>query len=110
MHAAIVTGVSRGLGEAIAARLLSLQWTVVGVGRGSGARLRGDRYRLINADLADVNAIEHNLSGPLTEVAQARPAMVACINNAAVAGPLGVAGHISHDQIGASFAVNLAAP
>jgi NAD(P)-dependent dehydrogenase (short-subunit alcohol dehydrogenase family) len=36
MHTAIITGVSRGLGEAIAARLLALQWMVVGIGRTSG--------------------------------------------------------------------------
>jgi benzil reductase ((S)-benzoin forming) len=110
MHTAIITGVSRGLGEAIAARLLTLQWTVVGVGRKSGARLRGERYRFVEADLVDLDALEGTLSGPLTEIADARPATVACVNNAAVAGPLGIGGRLPHDQIGASFALNLAAP
>ena len=110
MHAAIITGVSRGLGEAIAARLLALQWTVVGVGRKSAPRLRGERYRFVEADLVDVDAIEGALSGPVTEIAHARPATLACVNNAAVAGPVGVGGRMPPDQIGASFALNLAAP
>ncbi|HEY4139321.1 MAG TPA: SDR family NAD(P)-dependent oxidoreductase, partial [Casimicrobiaceae bacterium] len=110
MHAAIITGVSRGLGEAIAARLLAIQWTVVGVGRKSAARLGGERYRFVKADLVDVDAIEGTLSGPLTEIAHARPATIACVNNAAVVGPIGIGGRLPHEQIGASFALNLAAP
>ncbi|HEY2818203.1 MAG TPA: SDR family NAD(P)-dependent oxidoreductase [Casimicrobiaceae bacterium] len=110
MHAAIITGVSRGLGEAIAARLLALQWTVVGVGRKSAARLRGERYRFVKADLADVDAVEGTLAEPLTEIAHARPATIVCVNNAAVAGPLGIGGRLPQDQIAASFALNLAAP
>jgi len=110
MQAAIITGVSRGLGEAIAAQLLSLQWTVVGVGRKSATRLRGERYRFVEADLADVDAIEAKLAGPFTEIAHARPATVVCINNAAVAGPIGTGGRLRQSEIGRSFAVNLAAP
>jgi len=110
MNAAIITGVSRGLGEALAARLLALHWTVVGIGRKSAARLGGERYRFVTADLADVDAIERTLSGPMREIAQAGPHAVACINNAAVAGPVGIGGRLPQDQIAASFAVNLAAP
>jgi len=110
MQAAIITGVSRGLGEAIAAQLLAKDWIVVGVGRKNGARLRGDRYRFVDLDLADVGAIEAKLSSPLTDIARARPAAVVCINNAAVAGPVGIAGRIPHAEIPASLTVNLIAP
>jgi benzil reductase ((S)-benzoin forming) len=110
MNAAIITGVSRGLGEALAARLLSLDWTVIGVGRKSAARLRGDRYRFVELDLADVNAIEAKLSKPLVDLARSRPSTVVCINNAAVAGPIGVGGQLPHAAVATSFAVNLIAP
>ena len=110
MHAAIITGVSRGLGEALAAQLLTRGWTVIGVGRKSAARLRGERYRFVNADLADVDAIEGKLSPPLTELATSSPSTVVCVNNAAVAGPIGIGGRIPHREIAASFAVNLVAP
>jgi benzil reductase ((S)-benzoin forming) len=110
MHAAIITGVSRGLGEALAAQLLRREWTVVGVGRKSAARLRGERYRFVNADLADVDLIEGKLSQSLTDLAALNPSTVVCVNNAAVAGPIGIGGRMPHREIAASFAVNLAAP
>ena len=110
MKAAIITGVSRGLGEAIAAQLLSRGWTVIGVGRKNGARLRGERYRFVLLDLAEVGSIEATLSKPLQQIARLHPLAVVCVNNAAVAGPIGVGGHIPTGEIAASLAVNLAAP
>ena len=52
MHAAIVTGVSRGLGEALAAAMLARGFTVLGVGRTASPRLTGKRYHLAACDLA----------------------------------------------------------
>ena len=51
MHAAIVTGVSRGLGAALAAALLERDFVVLGVGRGSHPRLTGERYRFVRFEL-----------------------------------------------------------
>jgi len=110
MQAAIITGVSRGLGEAIAVQLLAQDWNVVGVGRKSGARLHGDRYRFVKLDLADVGAIEAKLAPPLTDLARARPSAVVCINNAAVAGPVGMAGRIPNAEIATSLTANVVAP
>jgi NAD(P)-dependent dehydrogenase (short-subunit alcohol dehydrogenase family) len=110
MQAAMITGVSRGLGEALAAELLARGWNVVGVGRKSGARLAGSRYRFVELDLADVGKIDATLSAPLNDIRISHPASVVCINNAAVAGPVGVAGRLTAHDIAASFEVNLAAP
>ena len=44
MRAAIVTGVSRGLGEALAAALLGRGFAVLGVGRTASAKLKGKLY------------------------------------------------------------------
>ena len=52
MHAAIVTGVSRGLGEALAVAMLARGFTVLGVGRTASPRLKGKRFHLAACDLA----------------------------------------------------------
>ena len=56
MQAAIVTGVSRGLGESLAAALLARGFAVIGVGRTSAERLAGEHYRFVRCDLAQVAA------------------------------------------------------
>ncbi len=52
MHAAIVTGVSRGLGEALAVVMLARGFTVLGVGRAASPRLKGKRFHLAACDLS----------------------------------------------------------
>jgi NAD(P)-dependent dehydrogenase (short-subunit alcohol dehydrogenase family) len=52
MHAAIVTGVSRGLGEALAAAMLARGFAVLGVGRTASPRLKGRLYHHAECDLA----------------------------------------------------------
>ena len=71
MRTAIVTGVSRGLGEALAVVLLARGWSVMGVGRGSSARLGGDRYRFVRCDFEDVAGMEAALAAPFAAVAAA---------------------------------------
>ena len=110
MQAAIITGVSRGLGEAIAADLLSRGWYVLGVGRKSSGRLSGERYRFVEIDLAGAAGIDTALCDRFSEIERSHPSSVVCINNAAVAGPIGVAGRLKASDIAASVAINLAAP
>ena len=110
MHGAIVTGVSKGLGEALARLLLARDFRVIGVGRNSSPRLAGGGYRFVACDLGDVAGIDAALEGPFAELAAAKPATVCLINNAASAEPVGVLGHLEAAAIEASLAVNLAAP
>ena len=58
VHAVIVTGVSRGLGEALGVALLARGATVLGLGRTSSGRLGGERYRFIRCDLTDAIAAD----------------------------------------------------
>ena len=109
-RAAIVTGVSRGLGEALAAALLARGFHVTGIGRGTSARLEGERYRFVAFDLADVRGIDAALTPPLAAVAAMEPVSVCLVNNAAQSGPVGVYGkHGSADFLN-PLLVNLAAP
>ena len=58
MKTAIVTGVSRGLGEALARTLLARGFAVTGIGRTSGAALTAPNYRFVVCDLADTINID----------------------------------------------------
>ena len=110
MKAAIVTGVSRGLGESLAAALLARGFAVTGVGRTSAERLAGEHYRFVRCDLGEVAAIEPTLAPVFAEIAAARPRSLCLINNAAVAGPVGTLGTLDASSIEESLAVNLVAP
>jgi benzil reductase ((S)-benzoin forming) len=110
MNVAIVSGVSRGLGEAIAFALLARGFHVLGIGRSSAARLRGERYRFVAIDLGNVDAIDGVLEAPFEALASLQPAMACLVNNAATPGPVGVAGKLSAADVASSLMVNLAAP
>ena len=110
MKVAIVTGVSRGLGESLAAALLARGFAVTGVGRTSAERLAGEHYRFVRCDLGDVAALEPTLAPVFGEIAAARPRSVCLINNAAVAGPVGALGTLAVPALAESLAVNLVAP
>lgn len=108
-HAAIVTGVSRGLGAALAGELLERGFSVLGVGRTSSATLTGDRYRFAHVDLADAAAIDRLLAPAFQEIAAGRPASVSLLNNAATVDGTGVVGRLSSGEISSAIATNLTA-
>lgn len=107
---AFVTGVSRGLGEALAAELLGRGWEVVGIGRRASARLSAPSFRLIACDLAEPAAAELAVAPVFAETAARSPEAVVLINSAATASPLGVTGALAGGDLMASLAVNLTAP
>jgi benzil reductase ((S)-benzoin forming) len=110
MKTAIVTGVSRGLGEALARALLAGGFAVTGIGRASGAALIGAHYRFVACDLADTINIEAALTPAFRAIADARPEFLCLINNAATAGPVGTIGSLEGEALAASMAANLVAP
>ena len=85
---AIVTGSSRGLGEAIAARLLAPDAIVVGIARRSSAALdsaatsRGARLEQWQLDLADPAPAAQRLEAWLAACSAQTPARAVLINNA----------------------------
>ena len=110
MHAAIITGVSRGLGEALATELLARGAMVVGVGRTASARHTGERFRHVACDLAHPAVVAAAVLPALRDLALEKPSAVTLINNAAVATPVGLVGRLDAAQIEAAAATNIAAP
>ncbi|HEX8011249.1 MAG TPA: SDR family NAD(P)-dependent oxidoreductase [Casimicrobiaceae bacterium] len=109
MHAAIVTGVSRGLGAALAIELLGRGLSVLGIGRASHPALQGEHYAFARFDLADAGRVDQALTPALETLAARKPASVCLINNAATIGAVGTLGRLAAGQIASSLAVNLAA-
>jgi benzil reductase ((S)-benzoin forming) len=110
MKTAIVTGVSRGLGESLARALLAAGLAVVGVGRASAATLSGANYRFAACDLSETVSIHAALTPSFRAIAEARPEFLCLINNAATAGPVGTIGSLDNDAVATSLAANLVAP
>ncbi len=110
MHAAIVTGVSRGLGEALAAAMLAREFTVLGVGRTASPRLKGKRYHHAECDLAQPALLAAAVTPLLRRLAAGKPTAVTLINNAAVATPTGLVGNLDAAAIASALATNAAAP
>ncbi len=108
MRAAIVTGVSRGLGQALAVALLQRGFAVLGVGRASPSGLQG-AYEFVRFDLAQAGEIDERLTGAFSGLASRKPDSVCLINNAAIAAPVGTLGKLDAREIASSLAVNLAA-
>lgn len=110
MHAAIVTGVSRGLGEALVSALLERGATVVGVGRTASARHGGPRYRHVACDLAHPALAAAAVAPALRDLAAAKLTGATLVNNAAVPSPVGLVGRLDAAEIESALAINVAAP
>lgn len=106
----IVSGVSQGLGEALALALLARDVRVLGVGRSTSARLAHEHYRFVRCDLAQASMLPAVVEPAFDAIAAAGPAGVCLINNAATLEPVGVVGTTEADHIGTAITVNLTAP
>jgi NAD(P)-dependent dehydrogenase (short-subunit alcohol dehydrogenase family) len=109
----IVTGVSRGLGEALVAQLLAGGDRVMGIGRHFTAEQRRfaaaepDRLVLREADLAAPATLPDR---PALEALLAGADHAALIHNAAMVEPIGAIGTLPPDQVATAVTVNLTAP
>ena len=110
VRTAIVTGVSRGLGDALASALLARGWQVVGIARTAPSRPAAPAWRFLRCDLAQTASLAATVRPVFEAIAAERPAAVCLINNAATAEQVGVLGSLEPADIAASLAVNLVAP
>jgi len=110
VRVAIVSGVSRGLGEALALRLLAEGFRVLGIGRANSARLAGDAYVFAEADLADTARVAHCAQEHFGALARSLPEFAVLVNNAAAVEPAGRLGTVTDAALARAIAVNLTAP
>jgi benzil reductase ((S)-benzoin forming) len=107
---AIVTGTSRGIGAAVAERLLERGWDVVGIAR-HRAPIADPRYRHLNIDLENASALAETVERELGAIASdARWRRIALVNNAAVGSELGPVEAIDPRAMLRMSAVNWVAP
>jgi benzil reductase ((S)-benzoin forming) len=107
---AIITGTSSGIGRALAGRLSSAGWMVIGIAR-RPVEETSPAYRHIQCDLADLDALTGNLLPELEQVITGQPwQRLALINNAAVTGQLKDVSQLDGRVLHASLAVNTTAP
>jgi benzil reductase ((S)-benzoin forming) len=108
-RAAIVTGVSRGLGAALASELIKRGFMVVGIGRAGNPAFTGADYEFVRFDLADAAGMDTALAPVLEGLRQRRPGSVCLLNNAAAVSAVGPLGRLAANEITSALTVNLAA-
>lgn len=107
---AVVTGASRGIGRAIAVRLVRDGYRVFNLDREAPAATdtatsSDDGITWIKVDLSDITAIEHACD---TVLEQGPVAVL--VNNAAIGGAMSLLEQISADDMDMTFAINVRAP
>lgn len=110
---AIVTGHSRGLGEAIARELLGKQIDVLGISRKKSSRLaalKDATLTQIEADLSDPKMLADRALCDRIEAFVAGADRVLLINNAGVVKPIGPLGTHGAADIVLAVTLNIAAP
>lgn len=110
---AVVTGHTRGLGEALAAALLARGVGVLGLARGGNAALAARFPGLLaeaELDLADAGALADWLDGGALAAFLAGAPQVLLINNAGMLAPVGPLASQAPRQIARAASLNIGAP
>lgn len=103
----IITGTSKGLGNAIANQLLERgDCKVTGISRTN--TIEHPNYRHINLDLSDIDLLIENLDSIFPSLPEA--SKIVLINNAGILGQVGHVGTLSNEKIRQVFNVNTIAP
>lgn len=112
----IITGTSRGLGEAIASKLISLENYLFCISRSTNERLikqaedMESNIEYINVDLNVIDGIEMMMSRIFNIISKSEVRSIHLINNAGVLGPIEPVGLSTSNEIIKNVNVNLIAP
>ncbi|WP_188456571.1 (S)-benzoin forming benzil reductase [Virgibacillus oceani] len=116
MNYAVVTGVSRGLGESIAKLFLELGINVVGVSRQRNKKLaeiaeqNNVTFQHFRCDLGNSDNIESIAEQILKQIFVYEPSALYVVNNAASLGPIDQSMHINSSELIRHVNVNTIAP
>ncbi|SES68690.1 benzil reductase ((S)-benzoin forming) [Oceanobacillus limi] len=116
MKTAIITGVSKGLGQAIAKLFLEAGIHVIGVSRNDNEALHetakeNDRtYKHFSCDLGNVSEMEETIANINQALIKNEPSTIYLVNNAAMIDPINQAMDIDSDALSKHVQVNTVAP
>lgn len=116
MKFAIVTGVSKGLGQAIASLLIEAKVNVLGISRSPNESLiqlaekHGVTYKHFACDLGNTNEIEKTMEAMSQTIFEHELSTLFVVNNAAVLEPIDQAKNINGSDIAYHVHVNTIAP
>jgi len=116
MKYAIITGASRGLGEAIAKRLINDNFSIVTVSRTKNEELeqlaleKGILYHQVTCNLSRENEIQEVFMEVAHQVFKMEPNEILLINNAGVIDPIHTVGNLDLTPTIRNIQINLIAP
>lgn len=116
MKYAVITGVSRGLGESIAKYILESGIHVIGISRTRSAKLdqlaesNNVSFTHYSCDLSDVTEIENTFKKISSEVFTEKLTTLYLVNNAAVLDPINPSMNIDNNELAYHMQVNTVAP
>ena len=110
MKFAIVTGASRGLGQALVCALLADDWTVAGLARSAMNDFANKSFQACQVDLTDADAAASTLEKLLTTEVLGEASEICLINNAGVVTPVALCGNLPHASISTALSLNLITP
>jgi benzil reductase ((S)-benzoin forming) len=106
----LITGTSRGIGEAIAKKILENAHTVLGVSRNLSSALRSSNYHHLTVDLNDTASISRIME-KVNEIVGNRSFNFICLlNNASASEPLGAIEKCPSNEIESHVKIGLIAP
>lgn len=116
MEVAIITGVSKGLGEAVATLFLESGVPVIGVSRTENktltelARAHDIHYKHIAGNLMEQAQVDHVIEKVTAKLQDFQPATVYLINNAATVTPVNQSDQIDPHELQKHIQLNLSVP
>ncbi|MUK88778.1 (S)-benzoin forming benzil reductase [Ornithinibacillus sp. L9] len=116
MKTAVITGVSRGLGEAVAELFLESGVYVIGISRNANSHLdevakeNNSTYKHLACNLGNQQALENTLESVKQYVINNEPSILYLVNNAAVIDPIDQSMNIDSKALVTHVQVNTVAP